>query len=330
VPATGLQVAESLDLIDLIRLAAQPTANLIRIDVEEDGTVGFDLHRSEVGQGINTAVAMVIAEEMGIPVESVRIRQADARPELLFNQLTGGSNSMYTIYEPVRVAAAVARQRLLQAAALLVGSLTYPLDIVDGLIRTPDGRSLGIGDLARRASSAVTEVVDVETRSGPRTVVGTPRNRIDARAMVTGQQTYVADLDVADALPTMVARPPTVNGRPTQVRNMEAVLEVPGVTDVALSTPASPSGPARSASASTPSRSSMSSGHREQRPPSTTPRWRQSWPAPSRRSSSPSCLLVRCRRWRSRSPSHSSPTARWSRTRPSPTCGRAAPRSGRR
>jgi isoquinoline 1-oxidoreductase subunit beta len=234
VPAVGLQVAESVDLIDLIRLAAQPTANLIRIDVGEDGTVSFDLHRTEVGQGINTAVAMVIAEEMGVPVESVRIRQADARPELLFNQLTGGSNSMYTIYEPVRIAAAVARQRLLQAAGLLVGSLTYPLDIVDGLIRTPDGRSLGIGDLAREAASTVTEVVDAEPRSGARTVVGTPRNRIDARAMVTGQQAYVADLDIPDALPTMVARPPTVNGRPLRVRNTAAVLDVTGVTDVAV------------------------------------------------------------------------------------------------
>ena len=233
VPAVGLQVAESLDLIDLIRLAAQPTANLIRIDVGEDGTVSFDLHRTEVGQGISTAVAMVIAEEMGIPVESVRIGQADARPELLFNQLTGGSNSMYTIYEPVRVAAAVARKQLLRAAGLLVGSLTYPLDIVDGLIRTPDGRTLGIGDLAREAASAVTEVVDAEPRTGERTVVGTSRNRIDARAMVTGAQTYVADLQVPDALPTMVARPPTVNGTPVRVRNERDVLAVPGVTDVA-------------------------------------------------------------------------------------------------
>jgi CO/xanthine dehydrogenase Mo-binding subunit len=51
-----------------------------RIDVDEDGTVSFDLHRTEVGQGVNTAVAMVIGEEMGVPVESVRIGQADARP----------------------------------------------------------------------------------------------------------------------------------------------------------------------------------------------------------------------------------------------------------
>lgn len=159
---------------------------VLHIDVGEDGTVSFDLHRTEVGQGVNTAVAMVIAEEMGVPVESVWIGQADARPELLFNQLTGGSNSMYTIYEPVRIAAAVARKRLLRAAGLLVGSLTYP----------------------------------------PR-----HRGRADPH---TGGQRYVADLDVPDALPTMVARPPTVNGRPRSVLNEQEVLAVPGVTDVAM------------------------------------------------------------------------------------------------
>ncbi|HAS11166.1 MAG TPA: isoquinoline 1-oxidoreductase, partial [Acidimicrobiaceae bacterium] len=51
--------------------------------------------------------------------------------------------------------------------------------------------------------------------------------------MVTGAQRYVADLDVPDALPTMVARPPTVNGRPRGVLNEQEVLAVPGVTDVA-------------------------------------------------------------------------------------------------
>src|SRR3546814_9804199 len=117
---------------------------------------------------------------------------------------------------------------------LLVASITDPLDIVDGVIRTPDGSSLGIGDLARRAAAAVPEVVDAAPRSGARTVVGTPRNRIDARAMVTGAQAYVADLHVPDAQPTMVARPPTVNGRPQRVLNEDEVRNVPGVTDIAV------------------------------------------------------------------------------------------------
>ena len=233
-PAIGPQIAESYDLIDFLRDAARPTANLITVTVEDDGTVSFELHRTEVGQGINTAIAMIIADEMDVPLSQVRITQSDARPELLFNQLTGGSNSIYTLYDPVRIAAAVARQRLLDAAAIALGSAGAELSIVDGLVRAPDGSSLGFGDLARDASSQVTEAVDVEPRSDRPRLVGTPQNRIDARAMVTGQQRYTSDLDVPDALPTMVARPPTHLGTPVRVRNAEAVLAMPGVTHVAM------------------------------------------------------------------------------------------------
>jgi isoquinoline 1-oxidoreductase beta subunit len=201
--------------------------------VNEDDTVGFELHRTEVGQGINTAIAMVIADEMDVPLEKVRITQADARPELLFNQLTGGSNSMYTIYYPVRVAAAVARARLLDAAAIALEQSASALSFVDGIIRAPDGTSVGIGRLARQAASAVTEAVDVEPKSAAaQTVVGTPRNRIDARSMVTGAQRYVNDLQIPGALPTMVCRPPTINGTPLAVRNLAAVRSMPGITDV--------------------------------------------------------------------------------------------------
>jgi isoquinoline 1-oxidoreductase beta subunit len=234
VPSVG-QVAEHYDLIDFLRDAARPTANLLTITVEDDGTVGFELHRTEVGQGISTAIAMVIADEMDVPVEQVRITQADARPELLFNQLTGGSNSIYTIYYPVRIAAAVARARLLDAAALVLEQSASTLLIVDGIVRAPDGRSVGIGELARDAASSVTEAVDVEPKPAEdQRLVGRPQNRIDARAMVTGAQRYVADLDVPDALPTMVARPPTINGTVAGVANLDAVRSLPGVTDVVV------------------------------------------------------------------------------------------------
>lgn len=232
-PSIGTQIAESYDLIDFLRDAARPTANLLTVQVNEDGTVTFDLHRTEVGQGISTAVAMLIAEEMDLPIDRVRIRQADARPELLFNQLTGGSNSIFTIYDPVRLAAAVARERLLGAAAIALGAAGSTLAIVDGVVRAPDGSSIGFGELARDAASTVTEQVEARPKEGEFRYIGKPQNRIDSLAMVTGAQRYVADLDVPDALPTMVARPPTVMGRPVRVRNAAAILAMPGVTDVA-------------------------------------------------------------------------------------------------
>jgi isoquinoline 1-oxidoreductase beta subunit len=232
IPSVG-QIAEHYDLLNLLRDAARPTANLITIKVNDDGTVAFALHRTEVGQGLTTAIAMVIADEMDVAIEHVHITQSDARPALLFNQLTGGSSSIYTIYYPVRIAAAVARARLLQAAAVVLESGASELTITDGIIRAPGGGSVAIGDLARKAASDVTRAVEATPKSrAHQTIVGKPHNRIDALGMVTGTHAYAMDLHVPGALPCMVARPPTINGTVRRVHNAGAVRAMPGITDV--------------------------------------------------------------------------------------------------
>ncbi len=66
------------------------------------------------------------------------------------------------------------------------------------------------------------------------TVVGRPHIRVDALAAVTGRKQFTLDLDVPGALPTMVCRPPTINGRPGTVSNLDEVRAMPGVTDVVV------------------------------------------------------------------------------------------------
>src|SRR5262249_18292888 len=90
--------ADHYDLSDILTDAALPTMGLLTVTVNQDGTASFELPRAEVGQGITTATAMTIADEMGLPVEKVHVTLADARPELVWNQLTGGSNSMHALY----------------------------------------------------------------------------------------------------------------------------------------------------------------------------------------------------------------------------------------
>ncbi|MGH3264993.1 MAG: molybdopterin cofactor-binding domain-containing protein, partial [Trebonia sp.] len=108
---------ELFDLGDLQDLAALPTSNMIAVRINTDGTASFALPRAEVGQGITTLMAQLISEELELPIDKIDITLADARPELLFNQLTGGSNSTRSMYTPVRTAAAIARERLTAAAA---------------------------------------------------------------------------------------------------------------------------------------------------------------------------------------------------------------------
>ncbi|MCB0896830.1 MAG: xanthine dehydrogenase family protein molybdopterin-binding subunit [Nocardioidaceae bacterium] len=229
------QPAELYDLNDFLTEAAMPTANLITVEVHEDGTASFALPRMEVGQGITTSTAMLIAEELELPLDRVRVTLADARPELVWNQLTGGSNTTISTYTPVRVAAAVAKQALLEAAAIQLGDTVANLVARGGVVQAPDGRSLTYGELARAAASRTTRAVDVRLKDpGQFRVVGTGQPRIDALEAVTGRKQYATDLQVPGALPTMVCRAPTLNGTPKRLRNQREVLAMPGVTDVAL------------------------------------------------------------------------------------------------
>jgi isoquinoline 1-oxidoreductase beta subunit len=230
-----VQPVDAYDLTDLLTDAAIPTSNLITVEVNPDGTVSFALPRAEVGQGITTAVAMTIAEEMDLPVAKVHVTLADARPELLFNQFTGGSNTMHAIFTPVRVAAALARARLTNAAAQHLGQTASGYVVHDGVITGPDGRSVTFGELTRRAAVAKTTTMSVALKPASQfRIIGTPQPRIDAHDIVTGRKQFAMDLEVPGALPTMVCRPPTINGTALRVLNLAKVKAMPGVTDVVI------------------------------------------------------------------------------------------------
>ena len=224
------QTPEVYDLLDAVRDAGRPTANLIRVEVNRDGTVSFALPRSDNGQGIITSTQMIIAEELDLDVEQVRVTLADARPELMFNQLTGGSSTTFTTYTPIRVAAALTKGRLLAAAAQVLGQDVRTLTSRAGMIN-----GLGFGELTEKAASATTEPVEVVLKGKEDfRVIGRPQGKTDARAIVTGRKKFVADLKIPDALPTVICRAPDLNGTPRRVRNVDEVRSMPGVTDVEL------------------------------------------------------------------------------------------------
>jgi isoquinoline 1-oxidoreductase beta subunit len=232
---SGPQVAELYDLNDFITDTCRPTANLIAITVRSDGTAHFALPRSENGQGIVTSTAMIIAEELDLPLDKVVVTLADARPELLFNQLTGGSTTTTSTYTPIRVAAAVARNALLDAAAVVLGDEVNNLIAKGGVIQNRAGENITYGELAEMAAVSEPRRSEVTLKDTAQfRVIGTGRGRTDARDAVTGRKIFTTDLEVKGALPTMVCRAPTLNGTPRRLRNKAAVLAMPGVKDVAV------------------------------------------------------------------------------------------------
>jgi isoquinoline 1-oxidoreductase beta subunit len=230
-----VQPVDFYDLTDLLTASTQLTWALIKVTVNQDGTVSFALPRAEVGQGITTAVAMCIADEMDIPLDKVNVTLADATPDLIFNQFTGGSNSMHSIYTPVRAAAAIARGQLIKTAAATHGASPAGYRVRNGKIIAPNGKTATYGQLAQLAAVTNTQRVEAQLKPASKfTLIGTAQPRIDALDIVTGRKQFAMDIDVPGALPTMLCRPPTINGTPKQVLNLAQVKAMPGITDVAI------------------------------------------------------------------------------------------------
>ncbi|MFG3288266.1 molybdopterin cofactor-binding domain-containing protein [Streptomyces sp. NPDC048179] len=200
---------------------------MLVLEVTADNEVVVRLPRVEVGQGITTAVAMMIAEELDARLTDVRIPLADARSK--GNQYTGGSSSVSSLYGPARQLAATARARLVTAAARRWHLPAHSLRTWHGRVLARDGRTATFGSLT--ASAARIRTPDVSSKPKPASrhqVIGKPTTRIDARDIVTGAAKYAGDLAVAGAKPTVVARPPTLRGRLVSLDDT-AARALPGV-----------------------------------------------------------------------------------------------------
>lgn len=231
----ALSVPDALDLGDVMIIFGGLTAALIRLEIRPDGTALLELPRAEVGQGITTAAAMIVAEELGIPLRDVEVRLSPARTELAFGQFTGGSNSVRSLWDPLRVLAAFSRQCLLAAVAKQWGIAYTQLQVRDGIVRAPDGRSANVGAFSAAATQMETEI-NLDTvapkHASQYSLLGRETGRIDALEIVTGKAKYATDLDVVpEAKPTVVARAPTF-GATVSAYDAAAALAMDGVIEV--------------------------------------------------------------------------------------------------
>jgi isoquinoline 1-oxidoreductase subunit beta len=204
------------------------------VRVASDDTVTLIIGKSEMGQGIYTGLAMVLAEELDVDPKRVEVEFAGADPA--FNvpfmpiQFTGGSMSTSTTYTQLREAGARARAMLLAAAAQ-----RWNVDASE--LRTEDGKvlrgskSLSYGALADAASQlAVPEKVALKDPADFR-YLGKPQLRLDAPMKVDGSAKFGIDMRVPGMLFAVIARPPVVGATIAGV-NDSAARAVPGVVDV--------------------------------------------------------------------------------------------------
>lgn len=200
---------------------------MLVLEVTEANKIVVRLPRVEVGQGVTTAVAMMIAEELDARLTDIDIPLADARAK--GNQFTGGSSSVSSLYGPARELAALARAKLVTAAARRWHLPARFLYTRNTRVIAPDGRSATFGSLTASAARITRPAVSSRPKPASRhRVIGRPTTRIDARDIVTGKAKYAGDLAVAGAKPTVVARPPTLGGKLVSV-DSRAARAMPGV-----------------------------------------------------------------------------------------------------
>lgn len=233
-PLTPPDTVDSYDIADSIAQTSLPTMPLVTVAVGTDGRVTLDLPRLESGQGIATAAGMMIAEELDVPLSMVDVTSADARPELVFNQLTGGSSSVRSFDLALPLIAAGARARLLAAAALQWGVSASTLRVAAGVVIATDGRTATYGSLTAAASLLPLPSGVLPKTPSQYTVIGRAAARLDARDIVTGKKKFTMDQAVPNAKPTMLRMPSQIRGTVVSVNNLGAVRGMPGVLDIVV------------------------------------------------------------------------------------------------
>ena len=213
------------------------------VRILSDGTVVAYSSQIEMGQGIHTGLATIVAEELDAEFECVRVVNAAngrgpngdvyGNPDLgSAFQLTGASNSMKGFWVRYRLAAAGARARLVMAAAEAWEVSTDEIEVGGGVLRHGSLRQANFGELAARAAQlAVPDGVQPKDPADYKLIGREGRLRVDAVPKILGATRYTIDVTVPGMLTALVLHPPRFGATAASVDDKAALAE-PGVTAV--------------------------------------------------------------------------------------------------
>jgi isoquinoline 1-oxidoreductase beta subunit len=203
------------------------------IEIAPDGFVTIRSKNPEVGQGIKTMLPMVIAEELDVDWQHVRIEQAPLDPEVYGQQYAGGSTATPLNYMPMRRAGAVGRAMLISAAAQQWDVPISELRTGAGVVHhDASGRSIGYGTLAARADSVPVPSPDSVALKDPKDfrIIGKPIRSVDNPKIVTGQKLFGIDT-VMPGMQIAVFEKCPVFGSKIVSANIDAIKALPGIHD---------------------------------------------------------------------------------------------------
>ncbi|MDA0348955.1 MAG: xanthine dehydrogenase family protein molybdopterin-binding subunit [Verrucomicrobia bacterium] len=212
------------------------------VQIHADGTIDITCTRSEMGQGIRTSLALVLADELEADWEQCRIVQAIGDQDTFGNQDTDGSRSMRHWFMPMRRCGATARTMLEQAAA---SKWKVPVSQVKAsnhkVVHKKSRREIGYGELASSMGSQTVpdnNSVTLKSEKDFRFIGKNQRLSFDGMDIVSGKANFGADIRLDDMVYAVIARPPVFGSKAEsydasdtlKVKGVLKVLEIDGAT----------------------------------------------------------------------------------------------------
>jgi nicotinate dehydrogenase subunit B len=212
--------------------------------VARDGSVTVFTSKVDLGTGIETALAQIVAEELDVPFGRIRMDVGDTS-KTIDQAATVGSRTIERGGPQLRQAAAAARQALLKMASARLGVSPAQLSVRDGVVSVAGdaaksvsyaslvgGRRFGVHITATGSGWDLKVAPEVRPKD-PKDyrIVGTSVPRIDLPPKFTGEFTYTQDVRIPGMLHGRVVRPPVVNSKPVRV-DEESIRHVSGVVKV--------------------------------------------------------------------------------------------------
>lgn len=233
----GLVIAVALPAFQKGPLAAAASVSQLNawLRIGADDSITMLIDRSEMGQGVYTALSTLIAEELEVDLSRIRILAAPVGEAyvnaLNGGQITGTSNSVTDAWEKLRKAGAQARAMLVTAAAQRWRIDPSQCHAADGKVVGTQGRTASYGELAQAAARLpVPKDVALKDAKDFR-LIGKPLPRLDTPEKVDGSAQFGLDVQLPGMLYAVIALSPTLGGKARSV-DPSAALALPGVRRV--------------------------------------------------------------------------------------------------